>query len=135
MAILIPKILRYSFKQAHRREAQCRQAQGRLCSGPPLSLRHAHLIEILRLSGYFIQLLRYTAGARCSMYYSTTPLGRDCKPCIRIKSLTQKGKGGGRQGKIKYQKSKCKIVESLRDGVLYVVWVPCSEPEGVGSRG
>ena len=29
----------------------------------------AHLIEILRLSGYFIQLLRYTAGARCSMYY------------------------------------------------------------------
>ncbi len=49
----------------------------------------------LHLSGYFIQLLRYTAGARCSKYYSTPPLGRDCKPCIRIKSLTQKGKGGG----------------------------------------
>ena len=52
MAILIPKILRYSFiqaqcRQAHRREAQCRQAQGRLCSGPSLSLRHAHLIEKL----------------------------------------------------------------------------------------
>ena len=63
VAILIPKILRYSFKQA-----QCRQAQGRLCSGPSLALRHARLIEILRLSGYFIQLLRYTAppDARCT---------------------------------------------------------------------
>ncbi len=39
-----------------------RQAQDRLCSGPSLSLWYAHLIEILRLSGYFIQLLRYTAA-------------------------------------------------------------------------
>jgi len=54
-AILIPKILRYSFIQAqcrqahrgqtHHREAQCRQAQSRLCSGPTLSLRHAQVIE------------------------------------------------------------------------------------------
>ena len=55
--------------------------------------------------GNFERSFRSTAAlhssGRCSKYYSTSPLSRNCKPCIRTKFRAQNGpvqKNGGVDG-------------------------------------
>jgi hypothetical protein len=52
------------------------------------------LIEILDFEWFFYPTTALYSPARCSTYYSTPPLGRNCKPCIWAKISHSKKEGG-----------------------------------------